>query len=159
MAPPARGAPAATPTLLNPDPRGKINRDDGRVQIETLVTPARVQPGRRVRVRVTFRLRPDDTPWWNNEADGLQLAVKLAKGLQCDEGTFDFALPAEAETRETRVLEFELQVPAGAKPQAVKIPAYALYDVCDDKAGVCLRLRQDLTVTVYVDPRAPRLGR
>jgi len=160
LAPPANGAAAPAPALLDPDPGAKLPADtDPLIQIESLVTPARVQPGKRVRVRVTFRPRRTDPPWWNNGAEGLQLAVTLPKGWEIAEGTFSYPLPKEEESREIRVLEFEATVPHAATAGTVTMPAYACYDVCEDTAGVCIRLRQPFSLSVTIDPAATRLGR
>ena len=53
------------------DPQGKITREVRKmVEIETMVTPARVQPGQRVRVRTLLRLDERSRAYWNNEAGG-----------------------------------------------------------------------------------------
>ncbi len=160
LAPPSRGAAARVPALLDPEAILGLPIDAARLILtEALVTPARVRPGKRVRVRVTFRPRPTDPPWWNNEAEGLQLAVQPPDGWTLIEGTFDFPKPAAEESREVRTLEFELAIPADALPGTVTIPAYAAYDVCEDTQGVCIRLRQNLTLRITIDPNAVPIGR
>ncbi len=145
--------------MNNRDPQGKITPDSkGMVTIETVVTPARVQPGQRVRVRVTFRLDEKARPYWNNEAgDGLAMWVDLPAVFELGEGESKYVKPAEAETRETRVLEFELTVSDKLPAGEVELPAYALYYVCEDKGGKCLYLRRDFNVKFVVDPQAPKI--
>ena len=138
------------------DPEGKIARDDGRIVIEPLVTPGRVRPGGAARVRVRFRVNAHKKPFWNNEADGLQLYVQALAGCTIREGVFDYELPKPAETREDRVLEFELTTPADGTGKLL-LKAYALYDVCDKEGGTCLRLRQDFSILLTLDPEAPKL--
>ena len=129
------------------------------VEISTIVTPARVQPGKRVRVRVVFRLNAKTTPWWNNEADRLTLSLKLPDGVTAGEGTFVHSPPRKPETKELRVLEFELSTSADLPEKPLSISAYATYGVCEDKGGICMYLRQDFKVTLQLDSKAPKLGR
>lgn len=145
--------------MKNPDPQGKINRDKtNMVNIEIVVTPARVQPGQRVRVRSTFRLHDKTRPYWNNEArEGLAMWVDPPKSCALGEGRLTYPNPPEAESQETRVLEFELAVNKDAPIGEVRLPAYALYYVCQNKGGKCLYLRQDFSVKFEVDPKAPKI--
>ena len=145
--------------MKNPDPQGKINRDKTHmVNIETVVTPARVQPGQRVRVRTKFRLHEKTRPYWNNEArEGLVMWVDPPKSCALGEGRLSYTNLPEAESQETRLLEFELAVSKNAPTGEVKLPAYALYYVCQNKGGKCLYLRQDFDVKFVVDPRAPKM--
>ena len=153
-------------TMNNRDPQGKITPDSkDMVTIETVVTPARVQPGQRVRVRATFRLDEKSRPYWNNEAgDGLAIWVDVPGVFTLGEGESKYSnpyqgvlAPGKAETRETRVLEFELTVSDKLPAGEVELPAYALYYICENKGGKCLYLRQDFNVKFVVDPQAPRI--
>ncbi len=150
---------AAVMNMYNRDPQGKIAPDSkNMVTIETVVTPARVQPGQRVRVRATFRLDEKARPYWNNEAgDGLAFWVDLPAVFELGEGESKYVKPTEAETRETRVLEFELTVSHKLPAGEVELSAYALYYVCENKGGKCLYLRQDFSVKFVVDPQAPKI--
>lgn len=157
-APQRRGMEIARIKIKNPDPRGRIARDKLHlVEIEPLLTPARIQPGHRVRVRVTFRLNERVHPLWNNEADDLRLWVDLPKGLTLVEGDLRYDNPEQPETRELRHVEFEVAVSEGFKSGDIELPGYALYYVCEDAGGVCYYLRNDFTVTLTVDPNAPTL--
>ena len=145
--------------MTNRDPQRKITADSkNMVTIETVVTPARVQPGQRVRVRATFRLNEESRPYWNNEAgDGLTIWVALNAMIAQSEGTTTYATPKQPETRETRVLEFELSFSPEYAAREVELPAYALYYICESKGGKCLYLRQDFNVKLEVDPQAPKI--
>ncbi|MCH8968762.1 MAG: hypothetical protein IIA66_06570 [Planctomycetes bacterium] len=145
--------------MRNSDPQGKIVRDSkNMVTIETVVTPARVQPGQRVRVRATFRLNEKSRPYWNNEAgDGVTIWVDVPGVFTLGEGESKYSNPGKAETRETRVLEFELTVSAKLPAGEVELSAYALYYICENKGGKCLYLRQDFNVKFVVDPQAPKI--
>ena len=48
-----------------------------------------------------------------------------------------------------RHLEFELRAPAFAAGKT-KVPAHALYYVCEDAAGTCRFLRQDVVIPADV---------
>ncbi len=145
--------------MKNSDPQGKITRDtQNMVTIETVVKPARVQPGQRVRVRTTFRLDEKSRPYWNNEAgDGVVIWVDVPRVFTLGEGESKYSNSGKAETQETRVLEFELTVSDKLPAGEVELPAYALYYVCEDKGGKCLYLRRDFNVKFVVDPQAPRI--
>jgi hypothetical protein len=157
VAPPARGPAAAAPAIPDPDPQGRIVRDRGLVTLEPSVVPARVRPGGRIRVRVSFRLDGKARPHWNNESDPLTLSVKLPAGVTLVEGSFVHPKPKEAESLEPRVLEFEASVAESVPAGPLEIPGYALYDVCEEAGGVCRHLRQDLVLRLAVDPSAVKL--
>ncbi len=73
------------------------------------------------------------------------------------EGESKYSNSGEAETQETRVLEFELTVSDKLPAGEVELPAYALYYICENKGGKCLYLRQDFNVKFAVDPQAPKI--
>jgi len=54
---------------------------------------------------------------------------------------------------EPRSVEFELRAPSGAQPGMVKVPAYALYGVCEGPSGTCLYRRADLMAEIEIAPR------
>lgn len=153
IAPPDRSRDIAVQgTIPNPDPEGRIHRDErGLVQIEKLATPARIKPGQRARIRLTFRLNPRTAPWWNNEADHLRVWVDLPEGYEWVAGEAFYPNPAVPETRELRQIEFEVQSLDDASPGGVSFPGYALYYVCENAGGVCYFLRQDFTLSLTVD--------
>lgn len=156
--PQRRGETLAGAPPHNPDPNARINLDTKQlVTIETLITPSTVQPGHRVRARVTFRLNEDTEPWWNNEADNLTMHVTLPDGISFTENDLSYANPTTPETRELRQLEFELEIPYAIPPGEISLPAYALYYTCEDAGGICLYLRQNFTLLLKIDPAAPKL--
>ena len=147
--------PVPTVQRAEPDREGKVPRDEaGLAEVEPVVTPARVRPGARVRVRLVFRV---PKAFWNNEADPIAVHVAARGPFVLVEGNFAHPVPEEAETREERVLEFELAVADGARPGLHDLPAYALYNVCEKVGGQCLFLRRDFTFPVHVDPDAPKI--
>jgi len=147
--------PVSTVALDEIDPEGKIVRDESNlVTLESIVTPAHVRPGGAVRVRLVFRTK---TGLWNNEAGPLRLFAAGVAPLEVTEGEFTHSAVAEPETSEPRILEFEVVVAGDAKPGDHDVKGYALYYACEKKGGVCLYLRRDFKVTVYVDPQAPKI--
>ncbi len=136
----------------------RLARDtQGFVSVDTMVTPARVRPGHQVRARATFRVNDRTRPYWNNEADDLTMCAAAVSGTELGEATSSWPNPEQPETREDRTLEFELSLDEGVKPGPLKISAYALYYVCENKGGKCRYLRQDFSLTVHVDRNAPTI--
>ena len=135
-----------------------LHRDDrSHVAIESIVTPARVRPGQRVRVRVGFQLNPKTRPYWNNEARELAVCLDPPPGLSLGEGSLVFPNPSTAETQEDRAVEFEVTIADEAQPGVISMPAYALYYVCENRGGKCRYLRTDFAVSIEIDPTAPTL--
>jgi hypothetical protein len=157
VAPPLKGEASDVGKIPDPDPAGKIHRDDRFVTPEPGVTPARVRPGGRIRVRVTFRLNESLKAHWNNEGDPLTLSVKLPESVSLVEGGFQGPQLKETTSLEVRVLEFEATVAANAPSGPLEIPGYALYDVCEEVNGTCRHVRRDLKILLTVDPNAPKL--
>ena len=141
--------------MADPDPDRRVPVDaQALVAVEPMVTPSRVRPGSRVRVRLALRV---GAAWWNNEAEPLRLHVTPPAGWTLPSGDWSHAGAAAAESREERILEFEVAVPAGTAAGVQRLPAYLLYNVCEDVGGTCLLLRRDLEILVHVDPEAPEI--
>lgn len=147
ISPPGEGS----ASLPDPDPDARVTRDAGLVTVRTLITPGKVRPGRAVRVRLRMSL---DGAWWNNETTGLRIAGRLPPGFGLLEARPLSPPPDEAESQEERLWELELRLPGDQPPGEVTLPLYLLYDVCEDAGGVCLHLRQELPLTIVVDPQA-----
>lgn len=139
----------------NRDEKGRISRDLHKmVQIESMVTPARVQPGQWLRVQSNFKVNQKSMPYWNNEAQGLYVWADVPQGFEMGDGTMICTNPSRPETQEPRAVEFEIKVDKRTPTGSYKIPAYALYYVCQKKGGQCAYLRQDFTIHVTVDENA-----
>ena len=128
-----------------PDPDGRIRRD-AKLLVETtvVVVPGMIDPGNALRVHL--RLRPTAGVHWNNEADPLTIWIELPEGWSAETRLLNAPQPPQPESRETRVLDFELQSPKAANSGSVK--AYALYYVCSDDDGLCRFLRQEIEIPV-----------
>ena len=59
--------------------------------------------------------------------------------------------PPQATSNETRRVEFEVKSPAGARG-TTRLPAYALYYVCEGAKGQCLYRRQDVPLELIAQP-------
>lgn len=134
-----------------PDGAGRVLRDQGLVAAEVTVVPPVIAPGEAVRAHV--RLTPRRRAHWNNEADDLVLWVTTDPGWTADRVRHSVRRPAGAVTREPRLVEIELKVPADALPGPASVAAYALYYVCEETGGTCLYRRQDLRIPVTVRSR------
>ena len=152
FAQPERSFSAEATQQENPDPLGRIDRDqEGFISVEIVVVPATVQPGKAVRVHIQMRPNASIKAHWNNEADDTEMWIDPPAGWEIDRRRHKVGIPPDAAVSlETRTIEFELMVPDDAEPGEFTLPAYALYYVCEGINGVCLFRRQDLSITVTV---------
>ncbi|MCZ6834559.1 MAG: hypothetical protein O7G85_02180, partial [Planctomycetota bacterium] len=137
----------------NPDPEALIDRDElGFIDVKIVVVPSEVKPGGAVRVHVLMTPNTDTKvkAHWNNEADDTVLWIDPLDAWQVDRRWLSAKRPETIVSTETRRIEFELHLPDDAKAGVAKIPAYALYYVCEDVSGLCLYRRQDLEIKVNV---------
>jgi tetratricopeptide (TPR) repeat protein len=150
IARPLQALPAPRAGARGPDPDGKVQRDkDWLVRAEVTVAPARVRPGRAVRVQVVLRLDPKKQAHWNNEAEPLRLWVDPPAGWQVSGRLLQAPAARQAVSGEDRVLDFEIQAPGEARGK-VRLGAYALYHVCDERGGRCRFLRLDVPIELTV---------
>ncbi len=135
-----------------PDPEGRITRDEGRfIAVESAAVPSRVAPGEATRVHFSFRPRSEIEAHWNNEVDDLELWIDLPNGWTAEARRLQVANPAATLSTETRRIEVELKAPdSAAADRATLLEAYALYYVCEDVDGTCLYRRQDVRVPISV---------
>jgi hypothetical protein len=157
IAEPARGfSPHPAPKAEQPDPRGKVTRDRrGYIEIETVVVPPAVKPGKAARVHLVMRPNPKIGAHWNNEAEQTVLWIDPPPGWQVDRRLWTLPHPPQATTTEPRTVEFEIRAPENAPPGSAKFSARVLYNVCEGAGGKCLFRRQDLSFNVEVTPVAP----
>jgi tetratricopeptide (TPR) repeat protein len=142
---------AASEVGEEPDPQGRIHRDDGFfVEVETTVVPPVVRPGEATRVHLAFRPNETNKAHWNNEVDGLRLWATPPEGWQADQRSWELPNPPTAVSLEERRVELEIRAPESAPPGEISVPSYALFYVCEDVNGTCLYRRRDLTVTIPV---------
>jgi hypothetical protein len=153
------GAEIASPTktlvtqapTAEPDPSGRIRKDEMPfILVEHTVVPGVQRPGAAGRAHVTFRPNVARKAHWNNEAGDLVLWLDPPAGWELESRRLTVPNPPEAVSLEPRRIEFEFRVPETATAGETKLPAYALYYVCEDEHGVCLYRRQDLSLQIRV---------
>jgi tetratricopeptide (TPR) repeat protein len=151
LAQPARvfGVDSAEPA--SPDPDGRILRDTKSLIVaEVTRVPSTVRPGSSGRIHIAFSPNVALPGQWNNEAEPLQVWIEQPEGWLISQRWHAVAPTSnQATSREVRRIDFEVQVPPDATG-TVKIPAYALYYVCEDADGACQYLRQDLEIEVVI---------
>ena len=134
-----------------PDPRGRVLRDDGQfIAVETVTVPPSIEPGTSARFHVVFRPIVETKAHWNNEAEDLAFWIDPPRGWEVEQQYLSIAIPPEPVTQETRKLEVEVRAPEGAESGTVTIPAYALYYVCEDVNGICMYRRQDVGLEIEI---------
>jgi hypothetical protein len=136
-------------TPKDPDPQGKVTRDQGSVTCEMVVVPAAVKPGQSARVHLTFRLAAKTADHWNNESDPLRVWVFPPEGAASSARSIEAPKPKSATSAEDRTIGFEVQIPKDARG-TVRVPVYALYHLCDDTGGQCRLVRLDTNVEIRV---------
>lgn len=134
----------------SPDPDGKIHRDQKNfIEAETTVIPSRLRPGQAARVQIVFRPNGRLKAHWNNEGMPLQMWIDAPPGWKVTRRLLTSTQPKETESNEPRTLDFEIQAPATAE-SPLRLPVYALYNVCESTGGKCLFLRKDIEVQIAV---------
>lgn len=136
--------------VTNPDPDGRITRDEGFIELDSIVVPHTDFKVRTARVHVLLTPRESRKAHWNNEAEPLTLWFDVPEDVSVSQRLITHDNPSSATSHETRRVEVEIRAPAeGALPDAIS--GYALYNVCEDVDGVCLYRRQDFTIPVRIE--------
>ena len=117
--------------------------EEGLIRAEVTVVPARVRPGRAVRIHVVLRPDANHKAHWNNEAEPLRLWIDLPDELAGHRTLAGLPRDEAGRDRGRSSLDFEMKAPAQAQGK-VRFSAYALYHVCDDAGGQCRFLRLDI---------------
>ena len=138
------GALTAAPD--DPDPKGRIHRDErGLIQVRQVVVPNTAEGRHAARVHLSFEPNQELLAHWNNEAGNMMVWVDAPAGVTVDPQLTRFPVPPETVSREIRTVEFELSSPQASSGRK-GIDAYALYYVCEDVNGTCLFRRQDFAI-------------
>jgi len=157
-----RGAELAQPARVfdvaeappEPDPEGRILRDEGRyVRLDSALVPPVVPSGGTARVHLELRPVVAVDAHWNNEAAGLVVWLDPPSGWEVDRRRVEAALPPTAVSDEPRRIELELRRTENADVPA-EITGYALYYVCEGRQGACLYRRQDFSFPLVVASQA-----
>ena len=153
LASPSRRFVEESKSVAEPDPEHRIQNDASRlISAEVTCVPSQVPAGGTAIVHLEWSPDPTKQAHWNNEAEPLMIWVQCPAGWKISEA-YHVVQPVEsngkATSNEIRRLDFEVQVPAGSSGR-LRLPLYALYNVCDDAGGTCQYLRQDLEVFVEI---------
>jgi tetratricopeptide (TPR) repeat protein len=134
-----------------PDPKGRIHRDNGKfIRVETTAVPPSIEPGASARFHVVLRPNQQNKAHWNNEVEDLVVWLNPPDAWTLNEPYLTSANPPQPVSQEVRRVEFEAKSPEAAAAASVTIPGYALYYVCEDVNGTCLYRRQDISLQVEV---------
>ena len=145
----------ATPgNVKEPDSQGRILRDTGQfIKAETAVVPNTKAQDVSARVHVVFRPNQTNKTHWNNEAGDFVFWVSPPAGWNVSQRLTTIPNPPQSVSKESREVEFEVKGPQRSHAEAVILPAYALYYVCEDVNGVCMYRRQDVPITIAPQTR------
>ncbi len=142
---------AADDSPREPDPDGRVHRDDGRlIRVDTAVVPPAIAAAGVARVHLLFHPSTARKAHWNNEAEPLRVWLNPPAGWSVDQKEARAPQPPVAVSSEARELQFELKAPAAQVAGTVDVPGYALYYVCEKADGVCMFRRQEFAVPVAV---------
>jgi hypothetical protein len=143
----------AAASVKEPDPQGRILRDNGRfVRVETTVVPDTRAKDVSARVHVLFRPNTGNKAHWNNEAGNMVFWVSPAPGWSVSQRLVTVPNPPQPISKETREVEFEVRGPERRRSWLFTLPAYALYYVCEDVSSVCMYRRQDVPIIIAPHP-------
>ncbi|MFQ5502327.1 MAG: hypothetical protein ACE5EQ_08515 [Phycisphaerae bacterium] len=152
---PARQFESSNSPRKDPDPKGRITRDEGLIRTEVTVVPPIVKPGQSARVHVVFRPDASRKAHWNNESGASVLWINPPPGSKVDSCLQALPTGRGAVSRESRAVEFEVQCAEDARPGTIRVPMYALYYVCEDAGGKCLYRRRDMTIGLKIGTDTP----
>lgn len=137
-----REAPDGTPT--EPDPGGEIHRDmQGFVSIEVAVAGDTSGDGGAASIHLALRPNARKDVHWNHESGS---AVTVWIGGDAPDLLESTPRADVATSDEVVRFHVDRAVPAGEG--ALRLPAYALFYVCEGETGTCVYLRQDFEVVV-----------
>ncbi len=131
----------------NPDPSGKIDRDDEYIiNIHATVVPQKIAPGETVRAHLRF---VPNTGYWNNEAGEMMVWINESDSGIRSRRRLVHSKAKLPSSGEPRSLEFEFKTNLDSAGELV-IKGYALYYVCKSEDGECLYRRQDFSIPVRI---------
>ena len=132
-------------TVNQPDPEGRIHRDDGSaVRIQATLVPSTDVKQRGMRLHLFFELDATQGYAWNNEAEPVRVWLDAQNDLQLSAQLIELPLPSMAVSDERREVDVDIRWTKSEAPTSVT--GYVLYNVCEKKDGRCLLRRQDLEI-------------
>jgi len=134
-----------------PDPQGRILRDDGEfIRLETVLVPPVVSAGGVCRVHLEFHPFAARQAHWNNEGGDLEVWIDIPVRGEVEQRALTVPNPSPPTSMEVRRVEVEVRASAGQDLHEVRLRGYALYYVCEGRGGTCLYRRQDIDVRIPV---------
>lgn len=128
------------------DSANRIDADESDlINAQAVAVPATVKPGSATRVHVL--VSPGANAKWNNEGDPTAFVVESVDGAVLSQSSFEYDLPKEAESSETRRFEFEVLLDEQAT-DPVTIRGSVLINLCVVDSGVCIYLRKPVEITI-----------
>ncbi len=161
---------SAPKEIAEPDPTGKLVRDDGAlVGLELAVAQNTSSAGGSVRSpigssRVHVTLRPKKGTKWPLDADPPLIWLEIPDLWDAAAPAFEFPLPKAGQESAPLTADFELSTQPSklgppdesAKMPASELKAYAVYSICLED-GTCVFRRQDFSIEVSF-PAPPEMG-
>jgi len=150
---PAKQTDFAADSAKEPDPKDKITHDAKElVRIVATVVPPFAKPGSTVRVFLEMEPDASREVHWTNDAGPTIVWVDShtgeANSPQVEKSVWELANDDSATTNETRIVEFEVQLPKDFGG-SVELSGYVLYYVCEGASGTCVYRRQDISIAVF----------
>lgn len=170
----SRAVPKGAAEVEQPDPAGKVTRDEGAlVRVETAAVLHTGSAGTRGRVprgssRIHVVLRPEGDAGWALDADPAELWLEVPEGWTADARRVTFPMPKGDEDRAKGApvaVDLEVSTPpvplvpprdGEAPADTATLSGYVVYSVCTSD-GTCVFRRQDVEVVIDL-PEPPQRG-
>lgn len=145
----------ATAGGAEPDPAGKINRDDASLfAIEPIIVRDTGKDQRVVRVHLFITPSSEALAKWNDEAGPSMVWIDPPRGWSVDRRLHALLPHGNESETATRSIDFEVRPRPGSDEVegetagAAIVRGYVLYHVCFGHEGICVHLRQDFAVAI-----------
>lgn len=170
----SRAVPQGAEGEVEPDPTGKVTRDEGKlVRVETAAVLHTGAAGPKIRTprgasRVHVVLRPQGNAGWTPDADPAELWLDLPEGWTSEAKRTRFPAPAGDDARSKAAplgVDLEVSTPpvplvppqdGAPPPSSATLKGYVVYSVCEAD-GTCVFRRQDLEIVIQL-PTPPGFG-
>lgn len=127
-----------------------IEREDQAVGVEIVVVPDRIEPGRTARIHLIFQPQRESLEQWDPEAEPVQVHLVPPPAVLV-------SAPFVAQGSRSRppslsdplTIGYEILVPEDAR-DSVRVPGYALYNLCHQESGQCRYVRHDFEIVVPI---------
>ena len=142
LAHPTRKFGSDSDSETEPDPTDRIRVDrKAMISHSVVVVPPRIEPEKTTCVHIEFE--PFQSHW-TNEAGPATVWIRAPMGWSLSKQHFLLTNEHQAESEESRKIDFEVQPPAGAK--STTLEAYILYYACHESDGVCIYGRRNIEI-------------